>query len=81
MARVLHLLPRADVALASTVIRRDLEAGDEVMVALLTDAATGAPRTATGALPDGVGLHRVPSDWSYEQLLEQIFAADRVITW
>ena len=75
MARVLHLLPRAGVPLASTVIRRDLEAGDEVAIALLTDAA------ALGAWPDGVRLHRVPSDWSYEQLLEQIFAADRVVTW
>jgi hypothetical protein len=75
MARVLHLLPRADVPLARTVIRRDLEAGDEVTVALLLDA------DAAGALPDGVRLQRVPSDWSYEQLLEQIFAADRVVTW
>jgi hypothetical protein len=74
MARVLHLLPRAGVVLASTVIRQDLEAGDEVAVALLADAALDAP-------PDGARLHRVPSDWSYEQLLEQIFAADRVVTW
>ena len=74
MARVLHLLPRADVPLATTVISRDLEAGDEVAVALLPDAAVDT-------LPDGARLHRVPSDWSYEQLLEQIFAADRVVTW
>ena len=74
MARVLHLLPRAGVALASTVIRRDIEAGDEVTVALLTDAALDT-------LPDAVRLERVPSDVSYEQLLEQIFAADRVVTW
>ena len=75
MARVLHLLPRACVPLASTVIRRDLEAGDEVTVALLTDDA------AVDSLPDGVRRHRVPSDWSYEHLLEQIFSADRVVTW
>ena len=74
MARVLHLLPRAGVALALIAIRGDLEAGDEVTVALLADADAGA-------LPEGVSLHRVPSDWSYEHLLEQIFAADRVITW
>jgi hypothetical protein len=74
MARVLHLLPRAGVPLAPTVIRRDLEAGDEVTVALLTEAVIDA-------LPDGVRLQRVPADWSYEQLLEQIFAADRVVTW
>lgn len=75
MVRVLHLLPRADVALALIAIRGDLEAGDEVTVALLTDAADD------DALPEGVRVNRVPSDWSYEQLLEQIFAADRVITW
>ena len=74
MARVLHLLPRAGVALAPTVIRRDLEAGDEVAVALLADVPDDA-------LPGGVGLHRVPADWSYDELLEQIFAADRVVTW
>ena len=74
MARVLHLLPRAGVPLASTVIRRDVEAGDEVTIALLTEAAIDS-------LPDGVRVQRVPSDWSYEQLLEQTFAADRVVTW
>ena len=78
MARVLHLLPRGGVALASTVVRRDLEAGDEVTVALVTEGVSDA---GGEALPDGVRLHRVPSDWSYEQLLEQIFAADRVVTW
>ena len=75
MARVLHLLPRAGAPLAATVIRRDLEAGDEVTVALLTEAAVDP------ALPDGVPVHRVPADWSYDRLVEQIFAADRVITW
>ena len=74
MARVLHLLPRAGIPLASTVIRQDLDAGDEVTVALLA----GAP---VDGLPDGVRLERVPADVGYEQLLEQIFAADRVVTW
>ena len=74
MARVLHLLSRAGAPLASTVIRRDLEVGDEVTVVLLAGAAVDT-------LPDGMRLQHVPSDWSYEQLLEQIFAADRVITW
>ena len=74
MARVLHLLPRAVVPLASAVIRRDLEAGDEVTVALLTAGPVDA-------LPAGTRLQRVPSDCSYERLLEEIFAADRVTTW
>jgi hypothetical protein len=79
MAYVLHLLPRAGAPLAATVIHRDLEAGDDVAVALLADGgAGGAPAPV---LPDGARLHRVPADWSYEQLLEQIFAADRVVTW
>lgn len=75
MARVLHLLPRGEAPLAATVIRRDLEAGDEVAVALLADVAVDPP------LPDAVSVHRVPADWSYEALLEQVFAADRVVTW
>jgi hypothetical protein len=75
MARVLHLLPRAHVPLAATVIRRDLEAGDEVAVAILVETAIDPP------LPDGAPVHRVPADWSYDRLLEQIFSADRVITW
>lgn len=74
MARVLHLLPRAGASLAALTIRRDLEAGDDVTIALLGDAAADA-------LPDGARLERVPTDVSYEELLEQIFAADRVITW
>ena len=75
MARVLHLLPRAPAPLAATVIRRDLEAGDEVTVALLADRPVDPP------LPSTVAVHRVPADWSYDRLLDQIFAADRVITW
>ena len=75
MARVLHLLPHAGAPLAATVIRRDLEAGDEVTVALLAEPPVDPP------LPGGVTVHRVPADWTYDRLLEQIFAADRVITW
>ena len=75
MARVLHLLARAGIARAITVIRGDVEAGDEVAVALLAEPPIDPP------LPDTVSVHRVPAEWSYDQLLEQIFAADRVITW
>jgi hypothetical protein len=75
MSRVLHLLPRVDAPLAAATIRRDLEAGDDVTVALLS-AEAPAP-----ALPAAVAVHRVPADWTYDRLLEQIFAADRVVTW
>jgi hypothetical protein len=75
MARVLHLLPRAGTPLAVAAIRKDLEAGDEVTVALL------AERSLDPSLPTAASVHRVPSDWSYDRLLEQIFTADRVITW
>ena len=75
MARVLHLLPRAPAPLAATVIRRDLEAGDEVAVALLAEGPIDPP------LPSAAPVHRVPADWSYDRLLEQIFHADRVVTW
>ena len=75
MARVLHLLVHPDAPLATTIIRQDVAAGDEVAVALLAEGAGGP------ALPEAVSVHRVPADWSYDRLLEQIFAADRVVTW
>jgi hypothetical protein len=75
MARVLHLVARASVALAATVIGQDLAAGDEVAVALFGEPPIDPP------LPGSASVHRVPADWSYDQLLEQIFAADRVVTW
>jgi hypothetical protein len=75
MARVLHLLPHENASLAAVVIRGDVEAGDEVAVALLAGAGGPPP------LPAGVGVHRVPADWSYEELLDRIFDADRVVTW
>lgn len=74
MARVLHLLSRHDAPLAADVIGQEIEAGDDVTVALL--AGVAAP-----ALPAGIRARRVPADLSYPQLLEEIFAADQVITW
>ena len=74
MARVLHLLTRPDAPLAADVIGQELEAGDDVTVALL--AGRAAPD-----LPDGAKTRRVPEELSYEGLLEEIFAADHVITW
>jgi hypothetical protein len=74
MAVVLHLIKTADPALALATIERQAAAGDRVTIALLH----GAP--APG-VPEGVGVQRVPDDLPYERLLEQIFAADQVITW
>ena len=74
MARVLHLLSRHDAPLAADVIAQEVEAGDDVTVALL--AGMAAPD-----LPDGVQARRVPEELSYPRLLEEIFAADQVITW
>jgi hypothetical protein len=73
MARVLHLL-KADEPLALTLAAEQRAAGDEVAVALLP----GAPDLA---LPAGVAGHRVPDALSWDQLLEQIFEADQVISW
>jgi hypothetical protein len=74
MARVLHVLKSAEAALALATIGSQLAEGDEVSVALLH----GAPAPP---LPPTTRVFRVPDDTSYEQLLELIFAADRVITW
>ncbi|OLC12419.1 MAG: hypothetical protein AUH29_16740 [Candidatus Rokubacteria bacterium 13_1_40CM_69_27] len=73
-AAVLHLLKGDHPAVALATIARQVQAGDEVAVALLH----GAPAPS---LPARVRVHRVPDDVSYEQLLEKIFAADQVITW
>ena len=74
MARVLHLLSRHDAPLVADVIGQEIDAGDDVTVALLAGVATPD-------LPDGIQARRVPEDLSYQQLLEEIFAADHVITW
>jgi hypothetical protein len=75
MARVLHLISRPGATLAAGAIRHDLDAGDEVTVALLDE------RTPDPSLPGGVAVVRVGSEWSYDQLLEHIFSADRVVAW
>ena len=74
MAKVLHLLKSAPSPLADAAIRRQLDAGDRIEAALLE----GAPALQ---LPDGVAVHRVPDDLSYDDLLEKIFDADQVIAW
>jgi hypothetical protein len=74
MARVLHLLKGDDVAPALTVVDQQRAAGDEVTVAVL-------PGTPPPAVPAGVRLHRVPTELSWEGLLERIFEADQVVTW
>jgi hypothetical protein len=73
MTRVLHLL-RGDAELMLNVIAGERAAGDEVTVVRLP----GAPPIAS---PAGVRVQSVPDDLTYEALLEQIFAADQVITW
>jgi hypothetical protein len=74
MARVLHLLAAGDAALAAVTVHRQVADGDQVVVALTAGAV--AP-----SLPAGVPVHRVPDDWTYTRLLEEIFAADHVLTW
>ena len=63
-----------DVAFALATIQRQSRAGQRVTVVLL-------PGAVPPALPAGVAVHRVPEDWSYEQLLEAVFEADHVTTW
>jgi hypothetical protein len=73
MARVLHLVKGADAALALEVVAQQQAAGDALTLVLLP-GATLTP-------PAGVTVRRVPDDLSWEQLLEEIFQADQVITW
>jgi len=74
MARVLHLLKGGDIALALAAIERQAAAGDSVSVVVLQ----GAPAPT---VPAGVRVLRVPDDAPYGVLLEEIFAADQVVTW
>ena len=74
MSRVLHLLKGDDTALMLNVIAGQHAAGDDITVVRLP----GAP---TIALPAGVKLQSVPVDLTYEALLQQIFAAEQVVTW
>src|SRR5262249_34684405 len=74
MTRVLHLLKGDDAELMLSVIASQHAAGDEVTVVRLP----GAP---TITAPIGVTVERVPEDLTYKALLQQIFAADQVITW
>jgi hypothetical protein len=74
MARVLHLLQGGAVDLACAVIEQQRDAGDDVSVAVLP----GGPEPA---VPDDVGVSRVPAELSWDALLERIFEADQVMTW
>ncbi len=74
MAAVLHLIKGGDAALTAATVERQLGAGDRVRVAVLGEAPVPA-------LPAGAEVHRVPGDWSWDRLLEEIFAADQVVAW
>jgi hypothetical protein len=74
MAAVVHLLKSPDTGLARAVLERSVRAGDRVTVVLL-------PGGVASGLPDGVPVRRLDGDLTYDQLLELIFEADRVVTW
>lgn len=74
MASVLHLLKGSDAALARLVIEQNLRDGDQVSAVFLAGSAMVE-------LPATVRVRRVGADLSYGELLDLIFASDRVITW
>jgi hypothetical protein len=74
MARALHIVNGRHVELVVAAIEQQKAAGDAITVVLLSGAE--APD-----VPAGVNVHRVPAEWSYERLLEAVFAADHVATW
>jgi hypothetical protein len=73
MPHALHLV-RGDHPVARDVVARQRAAGDTVTVAVLAGAAVPP-------LPEGVTVHRVPEELSWDRLLALIFAADRVVAW
>lgn len=74
MGAILHLVKSADAGLARAAIEHQVQAGDQVSVALLH----GAPAPE---LPAGVRVLRVPEEVPYEGLLDLIFEADQVVAW
>jgi hypothetical protein len=74
MPSALHLLKDGASPLALRTIEQEAARGDAVTVVLLHTAL--APR-----LPSAATVRRVPADMTYDQLLDAIFAADRVIAW
>ena len=52
--------------------------GDPDLVRVAVALLHGA---ALSMLPAGVRVQRVPDELSWDALLEQIFAADQVVTW
>lgn len=74
MPTALHLLTGDDVGLALATVARQLAAGDTVTVVAL-------PGAVVPSVPAGAALRRLPEELSYEQLLEAMFEADRVIAW
>ena len=74
MTTVLHVIKGPLSDLARATIAEEVAAGDRIVIALLD----GAPDPA---LPATVPIHRIPSELSYDGLLERVFEADQVIAW
>ena len=73
MATVLHLVGHNDPRPALPIIAGQLTAGDEVTVAVVGPAVL--------PLPPGLTIHRVPTELSWERLLDLIFTADQTFSW
>jgi len=73
VASVLHLIGHNDPLRAVPVIAGQLAAGDAVTVVVLGPTAP--------ALPSGPTVHRVPSELTWNQLLDLILAADQTFSW
>lgn len=76
MASFLHLLKADSPSLAAAVIERNAGAPDAEVTVVLLD---GSPPPA---VPSRVSVRRLGADdLDYAQLLDLIFATDRVVTW
>lgn len=75
--RVLHIVRHRDDSLAWQAIRVSV-ARDEVRVALLHDAAAEAEPGGDGGPPAEVTLMLDPE---YDQIMESIEWAEKVVTW
>ena len=73
MATVLHLVGHNDARASLPVIAGQLAAGDAVTVAVLGPSVP--------PWPPGLTVRRVPSELSWDQLLDLILGADQTVSW
>jgi hypothetical protein len=75
MTAFLHLIKADSSDLAASVIASNLRETDARVTVVVLGSAPGPP------LPAAATVRRLGDDLDYQQLVDLIFAHDRVVTW